>query len=68
MKKHNIYSTIGSKNFTHRIFELLDEHLLSGCAETRMETFKMMENLIYELKITEPETFGAIECVKNDTW
>ena len=67
MNKHSIYSTIGSKNFTHRIFDLIDEHLLSGSNEVKMDTYKMMENLVFEFKMLNPDLFPTETCDKNDT-
>jgi hypothetical protein len=67
MNKHTIYSQIGTKNFTTKVFDLIDEHLLSGTDEVRHSTFKMMENLVFELQMKSPEIYGNEYCVNNDT-
>ena len=67
MNKHCIYSKIGTENFTHRIFELLDEHLLSGTDNVNNLTLKMMENLVFELRMTLPEINKTNYRVNIDT-
>lgn len=67
MNKHIIYSQIGTSNFTSRVFDLIDEHLLSGTNEVKLDTFKMMENLVFELQMQSPEIYSNKLSVNNDT-
>jgi hypothetical protein len=67
VQKRIIYSQIGTKNFSTKVFDLIDEHLLSGTDEVRHSTFKMMENLVFELQMTNPEIYNSQYSVNNDT-
>jgi hypothetical protein len=67
MNKHIIYSQIGTSNFTSRVFDLIEEHLLSGTNEVKLDTFKMMENLVFELQMQSPEIYSNKLSVNNDT-
>ena len=67
MNKHIIYSQIGTSNFTSRVFDLIDEHLLSGTNEVKLDTFKMMENLVFELQMQSPEIYKNKLSVNTDT-
>ena len=67
MNKHIIYSEIGTRNFTYKVFNLIEEHLLSGTNEVKIDTFKMMENLVFELQMQSPEIYSNKLSVNNDT-
>jgi hypothetical protein len=41
--------------------------LLSGSNEVKMDTYKMMENLVFEFKMLNPDLFPPETCDKNDT-